>query len=65
MAWGAKVNDMGTGVACTRCSAPVAEGQKVCECGRPTLFMGFKERAAYEVEQYRAYKARDAAVQSA
>jgi hypothetical protein len=31
--------------------------QKVCNyCGKPTQFMTFEERTAYEVAQYRAWR---------
>jgi hypothetical protein len=43
---------------CTRCYAPVADGQKVCDCGKATANMSFKERTEFELEQWRAYKSR-------
>lgn len=46
------------GEPCSSCDRPVREGEKICRCGAATRFMDFKERAAYEVEQYR--RAREA-----
>ena len=31
---------------------------KLCSCGKATANMSFAERTEYELEQYRAYKAR-------
>jgi len=44
--------------ACSSCNRTIKEGQKVCECGTATRFMDFKERAEYEVNQWRSYRAR-------
>jgi len=50
------------GPTCRRCDAPITPEDKICpSCSRPTIFMSFEERTQYEVEQYRAYKERDAA----
>ena len=49
-----------TGQRCSSCGVPVGT-QKVCSCGHATPNMSFAERTEYEVEQYRAYKARAAA----
>ena len=48
-----------TGAACLSCGSPVGT-LTVCSCGKPTPNMSFAERTAYEVEQYKAYKARAA-----
>jgi hypothetical protein len=45
---------------CPRCQSHVGD-QKVCSCGMPTKNMSFAERSQYELEQYRAYKARQQA----
>ena len=42
---------------CYSCGNPVGN-EKVCRCGAGTPNMSFAERSAYEVEQYKAYKAR-------
>ena len=48
--------------SCIRCSAGIAKDQKLCEhCGLPTQYMSFKERNAYEVEQFKAWQERVAA----
>lgn len=49
------------GPTCRRCEAPIAEDVKVCSCGTPTVYMSFQERTAFEVEQYKAWKSREAA----
>jgi len=46
-----------TGPQCSGCGVPVG-AQKVCSCGKATPNMSFAERTEYEVQQYRAYKAR-------
>ena len=46
---------------CRRCDAPVTENITVCSCGTPTVWMGFEERARFEVEQYKAWKDRQPA----
>jgi hypothetical protein len=46
---------------CMRCERPLEDGQKVCVCGAATIHMTFKERAAYEVELYKAWKERQSA----
>lgn len=51
--------DQTPGPRCSSCGSPVA-GQTLCSCGKPTQNMSFEERAAYELEQYKAYKARSA-----
>ena len=45
------------GFHCSSCGAPIGT-QKICSCGKATPNMSFAERTAYEVEQYKAYKAR-------
>jgi hypothetical protein len=45
---------------CSFCDHPVKAGQKVCSCGQATRHMDFSERAEYEVEQWRAYRAQAA-----
>jgi len=52
-----KVKDETHGTRCTSCGSPVGQTH-VCSCGKPTANMSFAERTAYEVEQYKAYKAR-------
>ena len=46
---------------CSACDRAIAEGQKVCSCGKGTRYMDFDERRQHEVEQWRAYRARAAA----
>lgn len=41
---------------CPSCDRALHEGQKVCACGTATDNMDFAERAAWEVEQWRAYR---------
>jgi len=42
---------------CERCQNLLEAGQEVCaSCGKPTKYMSFKQRAQYEVEQWRRYK---------
>ena len=45
------------GVHCAGCNH-VLGSEKVCSCGKATPNMSFDERREYEVQQYRAYKAR-------
>jgi hypothetical protein len=45
---------------CSRCQNHVGT-EKICSCGMPTKNMSFAERSQYELEQYRAYKARQQA----
>ena len=45
------------GPRCSSCGIAVGE-EKVCSCGKATPNMSFAERTEYEVQQYRAYKAR-------
>jgi hypothetical protein len=45
------------GPRCSSCGSPIAQ-DTVCSCGKATPNMSFAERTAYELEQYRAYKAR-------
>ena len=45
------------GPLCSTCGVPVGT-QKICSCGQATPNMSFAERTEYEVQQYRAYKAR-------
>jgi hypothetical protein len=44
-------------VHCASCNAVIGS-EKVCACGNATPNMTFAERTEYEVQQYRAYKAR-------
>ncbi|HLW18063.1 MAG TPA: hypothetical protein VKV69_11980 [Actinomycetota bacterium] len=55
-----RMKDETAGPRCSSCSAPVGAA-KVCPCGKATPNMSFAERTAYEVEQYKAYKARASA----
>ena len=52
-----RVNDENHGPRCSSCGSPVGQAT-VCSCGKATPNMSFAERTAYEVEQYKAYKAR-------
>jgi hypothetical protein len=45
------------GPRCSSCGTPYGD-EKICSCGKATPNMSFNERAAYELEQYKAYKAR-------
>ncbi|MGZ4121041.1 MAG: hypothetical protein ACXVQS_10310 [Actinomycetota bacterium] len=40
---------------CPSCDRALHEGQKVCACGKATLYMDFAERTAWEVEQWREH----------
>jgi len=44
-------------VRCSSCKSVIG-GEKVCSCGQATPNMSFAERTEYELQQYRAYKAR-------
>jgi hypothetical protein len=44
-------------VRCSSCHSVIG-GEKVCSCGQATPNMTFAERTEYELQQYRAYKAR-------
>jgi hypothetical protein len=45
------------GLRCSSCGSPFGD-EKVCSCGKATPNMTFDERREYELQQYRAYKAR-------
>jgi hypothetical protein len=51
--------DHATGPHCSSCGSAIGQAT-VCSCGKPTANMSFAERTAYELEQYKAYKARAA-----
>lgn len=44
-------------VHCASCKHVIGS-EKVCSCGKATPNMSFAERTEYEVQQYKAYKAR-------
>jgi hypothetical protein len=44
-------------VRCPSCNSMIGS-EKLCSCGQATPNMTFAERTEYEVQQYRAYKAR-------
>ena len=44
-------------VHCAGCNH-VLGSEKVCSCGKATPNMSFAERTEYEVQQWKAYKAR-------
>ncbi len=50
-------DEIPAGTRCSSCGSPVGT-TKVCSCGKPTPNMSFAERTEYELEQYKAYKAR-------
>jgi hypothetical protein len=52
-----KVKDEIVGPRCSSCGSPIGRAA-VCSCGKATPNMSFAERTAYELEQYKAYKAR-------
>lgn len=52
-----RVKEENAGPRCSSCGTPVGQAT-VCSCGKATPNMSFAERTAYEVEQYKAYKAR-------
>ena len=54
-----RVKDETHGKRCSSCGSPI-EQAAVCSCGKATPNMSFAERTAYELEQYKAYKARAA-----
>jgi hypothetical protein len=41
---------------CKKCDRLLDAGAHNCSCGAPTALASFKERAEYEVKQWRAYK---------
>jgi hypothetical protein len=41
---------------CKKCERQIAQEARLCSCGFPTEFATFKERAAFEVQQWRQYK---------
>ncbi len=43
---------------CRKCDRLLDAGAHNCSCGAPTVLASFKERAEYEVKQWRAYRAR-------
>ncbi|MGZ4127556.1 MAG: hypothetical protein ACXVEX_05365 [Actinomycetota bacterium] len=43
---------------CSSCGHPISD-EKICSCGKPTHNLSFAERSKFEVEQWRAYKARE------
>lgn len=43
---------------CKSCQQVVDPQARICACGVPTVRASFKERAEYEVKQWRAYKSR-------
>jgi hypothetical protein len=45
------------GPRCSGCGSPLGD-EKVCSCGTASPTMSFDERREYELEQYKAYKAR-------
>ena len=53
-----KVADQIQGKPCRSCSQLLTPDVRVCSCGEPTDAATFKERAEFEVKQWRAYKAR-------
>jgi hypothetical protein len=44
-------------VHCASCNRVIGS-EKVCSCGKATSNMSFAERTEYEVQQWKAYKAR-------
>lgn len=50
---------------CRKCGRLLDAGAHNCSCGAPTAIASFKERAEYELKQWRAYKARLAAEETA
>ena len=52
-----RVKDELVGPRCLSCGSPIGQ-TAVCSCGKATPNMSFAERTAYELEQYKAYKAR-------
>ena len=43
---------------CRTCERILDPGARNCACGAPTALASFKERAEYEVKQWRAYQAK-------
>lgn len=41
---------------CRRCDRVVGPATRVCTCGYPTARATFKERAEYELKQWRSYQ---------
>lgn len=52
-----RVKDETLGPRCSSCGSQI-EHVTMCSCGKPTANMSFAERSAYELEQYKAFKAR-------
>ena len=52
-----RVKDETHDTRCSSCGSPIGQAS-VCRCGQATPNMSFAERTAYELEQYKAYKAR-------
>jgi len=50
-------DEIPTGARCSGCGSPVGTA-KICSCGKATPNMSFAERSEYELDQYKAYKAR-------
>ena len=50
-------DEIPAGARCSSSGSPVGTA-KLCSCGKATANMSFAERTEYELEQYRAYKAR-------
>lgn len=44
--------------SCSSCERVTGRGETHCDCGRPTSFASFEDRAAYEVAQWRAHRER-------
>ena len=51
--------------SCPSCERVMGRGETHCNCGRPTDFAGFEDRAAYEVAQWRAHRERAEATSAA
>jgi hypothetical protein len=43
---------------CKRCEEELPSDATFCGCGTPTPLASFKDRAAWEAKQWRAYKTR-------
>lgn len=43
---------------CKSCKQALDPQARLCACGTPTVRATFKERAEYEVRQWKAYKSR-------
>lgn len=48
----------GSEMVCRGCDRVISAGSRKCACGRPTPLASFKERAEWEVKQWRAYQAK-------